>query len=144
MYILLLRISGMKFTGVPRYIDKDVETDGIDNITLGNRVVISNKCFFLTHDYSVTTGMILNGNIPDSYVQIIRPITIGNNVFIGKRSIILPGVSVGNNVIVGAGTILRGNIPDNSIFIGNPCSVVGTVTDLARKWKRNSDLLQYD
>lgn len=50
-----------------------------------------------------------------------KPITIGNNVWIGANSVVLPGVSIGDNVIIGAGSIVTKDIPDNSIAVGNPC-----------------------
>lgn len=145
-YIPLLKMMGMTISGVPRYIGKDVKFDSFKEIHLGNRVVISNECFLLTHDYSITTALISINNEPKSDIQIIRKIIIGNNVFVGKRSIILPGTVVGNNVIIGAGTVLRGNIPDNSVVIGNPCNVIGTVQDQAQKWSKylNTDFIRYD
>lgn len=52
------------------------------------------------------------------------PITIGNNVWIGMRSIILKGVHIGNNVVIGAGTIVTKDIPDNCLAVGNPARVI--------------------
>lgn len=54
------------------------------------------------------------------------PIKIGDNVWIGANSVILPEVEIGSNVIVGAGSIVTKNIPSNSIAVGNPCSVIKT------------------
>lgn len=51
---------------------------------------------------------------------------IGNNVFIGYQSVILPNVRIGDNVIIGAGSIVTKDIPTNSVAVGNPCSVIGT------------------
>ncbi len=53
-----------------------------------------------------------------------KPITIGNNVWIGANSVILPEVIIGDNVVIGAGSIVTKSIPSNSIAIGNPCKVV--------------------
>jgi len=52
------------------------------------------------------------------------PIIIGNNVFVGANSIILPSVKIGDNVVIGAGSVVVKNIPSNSIAVGNPCYVV--------------------
>lgn len=146
LYIPLLKYMGMHINGTPRYIGKDVKFDEFQNITLGDRVVISNECFFLIHDYSITTALISIGEQPKTDVQLIRNILLGNNVFVGKRSIIMPGTVIGNNVIIGAGTVVRGIIPDNSVVIGNPCQIIGSTTGQAYKWKQylSSDVIKYD
>lgn len=53
-----------------------------------------------------------------------KPVTIGDNTWIGGGTIILPGVTIGNNVVIGAGSVVTKNIPDNKIAYGNPCKVV--------------------
>ena len=53
-----------------------------------------------------------------------KPITIGNNVWIGANSTILPEVTIGNNVIIGANSLVIKDIPDNSVAVGNPCRVI--------------------
>ncbi|APZ45081.1 hypothetical protein BW723_01675 [Polaribacter reichenbachii] len=53
-----------------------------------------------------------------------KPIEIGNNVWIGANSTVLPEVIIGNNVIIGANSLVNKDIPDNSIAVGNPCKVI--------------------
>ena len=53
-----------------------------------------------------------------------KPVTIGNNVWIGGSVTILPGVSIGDNVSIGAGSVVVNNIPSNTIAVGNPCKVI--------------------
>jgi len=55
-----------------------------------------------------------------------EPITIGDNVWISANAVILPGVQIGSNVIIGAGSVVTGSVPDNSIAAGNPCRVLRT------------------
>ena len=55
-----------------------------------------------------------------------KPITIGNNVWIGANSTVLPEVVIGNNVIIGANSLVNKDIPDNSVAVGNPCKVIKT------------------
>jgi acetyltransferase-like isoleucine patch superfamily enzyme len=135
LYVPLLKRNGMKITGKPRYIGFHVKFDNFDNIHLGDRVVISDECFLLTHDYSITTALIAINKMPKSDIQLIRDIKIGNNVFIGKRSIIMPNAEIGNNVIIGAGSVVRGKIPNNSIVMGNPATIVGNIKEQALKWE---------
>ena len=54
----------------------------------------------------------------------IKPIKIGNNVWIGANSVILPEVEIGDNVVIGAGSVVTKDIPKNSIAVGNPCKVI--------------------
>ena len=49
---------------------------------------------------------------------------IGDNCFIGGGSFILPGVSIGNNVIVGMGSVITKDVPDNCIVVGNPARII--------------------
>ncbi|MGK0388965.1 MAG: acetyltransferase-like isoleucine patch superfamily enzyme [Maribacter sp.] len=57
-------------------------------------------------------------------IQKGKPIIIGNNVWIGGNSIVLPEVKIGDNVIIGAGSVVTKDIPSNSIAVGNPCKVI--------------------
>jgi acetyltransferase-like isoleucine patch superfamily enzyme len=137
---------GLITSGCPRYIGKDVKFDKYSFITLGDRVVISNGCILLTHDYSITTALIsINAN-PGTDIALERKINIGDNVFIGKNSIIMPNTVIGNNVIIGAGSVVRGKIPSDSIVIGNPCQVVGNVKVKAKDWLKylESDIIRKD
>lgn len=88
-------------------------------IELGNKVVVSGGCDFVTHDGAV---ICFRDEINDA--DIFGKIVIGNNVFIGINSTILPNTFIGDNCIVGAGSVVRGKFPENSVIIGNPAKVV--------------------
>jgi acetyltransferase-like isoleucine patch superfamily enzyme len=102
-------------------------------ITLGNNVHITGECQFINHDGST---LILRKKIPD--LEITAPIEIGDDVFIGYRSIILPGVKIGNGSIIGAGSIVNKSIPANSVAVGNPCKVIKSTDELLGKIKHHS------
>jgi acetyltransferase-like isoleucine patch superfamily enzyme len=136
LMIPLLRVAGMRFTGVPRYISTGVKFDDFSMIQLGRRVVISDRVIMLTHDYSITTALIAAGEQPNTDVAVRKAITVGDNVFIGMGAMLMPGVSIGSNVIIGAGTVVRGNVPSNTLWLGNPGAAGGAVTDLAIRWKQ--------
>jgi maltose O-acetyltransferase len=53
-----------------------------------------------------------------------KPVTIGNNVWIGGSVTILPRVSIDDNVTIGAGSVVVGDIPPNTVAVGNPCKVI--------------------
>lgn len=58
-----------------------------------------------------------------------KPITIGNNVWIGANCTILPGVTIGDNSVIGAGSVVTKNIPDQVVALGNPCKVLRPITE---------------
>lgn len=93
-------------------------------ITIGDNVTLAPRVHILAHDAS--TKMFLN------YAK-IGLVEIGNNVFIGAGSIILPNVKIGNNVIIGAGSVVTTDIPENSLAVGNPAKVIGTTSEYIEK-----------
>lgn len=91
-----------------------------DMVEVGNNVTITSEVVILTHDGSTCLVKDDNG---DRYYK-YAPVKIGDNVFIGYRSIILPGVEIGSNVVVAAGSIVTKSIPNNSVVAGNPAKVI--------------------
>lgn len=134
-YNKLLKHSGIKINGIPRFIAKSVRFDDHSRITLGDRLVVSMNVHFLTHDYSYTTSLIAIGEMPITDIGILRDIKVGSNVFIGMNSLILPGTEIGDNVIVGAGSVVRGKIQNNSVVSGNPAKFVCSIDEYALKVK---------
>lgn len=84
-------------------------------ITIGDNVHIVSGCNFVNHDGGV---LILRKDYPD--LEITKPIVIGNNVYIGLNCTILPGVHIGDNVIVGAGSLVTRDIPAGTVVGGVP------------------------
>lgn len=130
-----LRRGGLRLTGTPRYISHSVFMDDLDKITLGDRVVISSHVSLLTHDYSLTTVLIAQGKHDGrGDVAIVRPITVGRNVFIGRGSLLMPGTTLEDDVIVGAGSVVRGVVRKGTIVIGNPAAPAGEIGALYDKY----------
>lgn len=96
-------------------------------IRVGNNVTISNDVQFLTHDNSID-------RLCQEKCDIFGEITIGNNCFIGARTVILPGVTLGNRTVVGAGSVVTKSFPDGVIVAGNPARQVGTVDAFLKKY----------
>lgn len=134
-YSILLHSTGIKINGKLRFIAKSVKFDDFDKIELGDRLVVSSNVIFLTHDYSFTTALISIKEKPETDIGILGKISVGNNVFIGMNSLLLPGTKIGNNVIIGAGSVVRGTIPNNCVVSGNPAKVVKDITQHAHSIK---------
>lgn len=128
-----LKLCGMNIIGSPNYISSDVYFDNFHRITLNNDCVISKKVVFLTHDFSITIALKAAGQNKNEDVSIDGNIVIGNNVFIGLRSTILPGTNIGDNTVIGAGSLVKGNIPSNSVVAGNPAKIIMTIDEYLKK-----------
>ncbi len=102
-------------------------------ITLGNNVYITNGVRFVTHDGGT---LLFRDKVPD--LEITKPITIGDDVYIGNNVILLPGVTIGNKVIIGAGAVVTHDIPDNSVAVGVPAKVIKTADEYFEKIQRES------
>lgn len=138
-YSALLQRLGVKWGGgKPRFIAASVKFDTFNLITIGERTTISSNTILLTHDYSYTNALIAVGQMPKTDVGIVRPITIGRNVFIGMNVVVLPGTVVEDNVIVGAGSVIRGRLEGDSVYVGNPAIRICSIADYKEKIdKRN-------
>ena len=97
-------------------------------ITLGNHVRVSFDVAFITHDGGTH---ILRKKYPNA--SIYGKIIVGNNVFIGARSIIMPGVTIGNNCIIAAGSVVTKDIKDGHIVGGVPAKLISLTNDYEKK-----------
>ncbi|MCQ2533757.1 MAG: acyltransferase [Clostridia bacterium] len=93
-------------------------------LSVGNDVTIASGAKLEFHDAS--TKHILG------YSKFGR-IKIGNNVFIGANSIVMPNVEIGDNVVIGAGSVVISDIASNSVAAGNPCKVIKTYEAFVEK-----------
>lgn len=99
--------------GKDTFINKGCYFEASEEIDVGSGCFIAPKCQFYDR----------NGHHRD-IVGTDTGITIGNDVWIGAGSIILPGSKVGSGVIIGAGSIVNGDIPENSLAVGRPATPV--------------------
>lgn len=102
-------------------------------ITIGNNVFITAGVQFLTHDGGTLP---LRKEVPD--LEWTAPITIGNDVFIGHRSTILPGITIGDRCIIGACAVVTRSVPSNSVAAGNPAKVIKTTDEYLSGLQRKS------
>ena len=96
--------------------------DNINNYIQANNGIIFGSNIELEPGVSIISSNHKANNLREHTKG--KPITIGNNVWIGANSTVLPEVSIGNNVIIGANSLVSKNIPSNSVAVGNPCRVI--------------------
>jgi len=109
-------VIGTKFFGSEPYL-----------ITIGNHVQVTSGVRFFTHG----GGWVFRKKYPQ--FDFFGKIKIGDNVYIGNCALIMPGVTIGNNVIVAAGAVVTKSVPENSIVGGNPARIIGNLTSLEER-----------
>lgn len=102
-------------------INVGCQFDLASSITIGDQVQVGPEALFLTASHEIGTSDQRAGTL------IASPITVGDGVWIGARSIILPGLTIGSGSVVGAGSIVTRNIPPCSLAMGQPARVVRSI-----------------
>lgn len=127
IYLRKLRQCGLSY-GNDLQIEKGVTIDASFPwlIEIGNNVTLAPWVYILAHDGASKKQI--------GYSKIGK-VKIGDNVYIGARSILLPGVKIGNNCVIGANALLTANtiIPDNSVVIGSPARVIMSTEEYKNK-----------
>ena len=90
-------------------------------ITIGDHVFIGPHCGFYTASHP------LNYTMRNAGLEKALPITIGSNVWFGGHVVVLPGVTIGDGCVIGAGSVVTHDIPANSVAVGSPCRVISTI-----------------
>jgi acetyltransferase-like isoleucine patch superfamily enzyme len=86
-------------------------------VKIGNRVMIAHDTSIITATHNHTNKVMVN-EILHSRVE------IGNDVWIGAKTVIMPGVTIGNGAVIGAGSIVTRSVPDNVIAFGAPAKII--------------------
>ena len=92
-----------------------------NKVSFGDNVFIAPNCGFYT------AGHPLDYRQRNQGLEYAKPIKVGNNVWIGGNVVVLPGVTIGDNCVIGAGSIVTKDIPENTVAVGNPCKVIKTI-----------------
>lgn len=90
----------------------------------GAKVTIGDNAFIAPNVGIYTAGHPLDAERRNQGLEYAYPIRIGNNVWIGAHSVILPGVTIGDHAVIGAGSVVTKDIPSYSLAVGNPCRVI--------------------
>ena len=87
-------------------------------VTFGDNVFIAPNCSFYT------AGHPLDVELRNKKIEYALPIHVGNNVWIGGNVVVVPGVTIGDNTTIGAGSVVTHDIPSGVVAAGNPCRVI--------------------
>ncbi len=135
--VKIARKIGVRFTSEPgnercRILENPLNVFGSEPylVTLGEHVEITSGVRFIPHDGAVWC---LRNDERFFDLDIMTPIRVGNNVFFGNNSIILPGVTIGDNVIVGAGSVVTKDIPSDCVVAGVPAKVIRSLKEYGDK-----------
>lgn len=97
-------------------------------VTIGNNVLIGSGCLIADNDAHPMDAE-KRRDIYNNNDVATRPVVIGDDAFIGARSIILKGVNIGQGAVVGAGSVVTKDVPPHTIVAGNPAKVVKALND---------------
>ncbi len=92
-------------------------------VSFGDNCFIAPNCSFYTAGHPICVSERNSG------IEYAKPITVGNNVWIGGNVVVLPGVTIGDNSVIGAGSVVTHDIPECVIAAGNPCRILRKLTE---------------
>lgn len=136
------KYAQLKSLGINTYICDGVKMDNINNISIGNHVWIGHRCYLDgSGGLSIGNGTIIAREteiltqnhyfqgedlveIPYDKRFVKKPVTIGDNVWIGLRVLVIPGISIGEGAVIGAGSVVTKDVPPLAVVGGNPCRVI--------------------
>lgn len=105
------------------------------------KVKIGDNCFIAPNVSIYTAGHPIHPFTRNSMYEYGKEVTIGDNCWIGGNSVICPGVHIGNNVVIGAGSIVTKDIPDMVVAVGNPCRVIKKISDDDKRYLYKDELI---
>lgn len=135
-------------------VGKNTYIESPIHLCSGKNISIGSKCYFnfnstFIDDYKITigNGVMFGPNVTvcttghPVHIDLRRngemycaPVQIKDNVWIGANAVILPGVTIGENSVIGAGSVVTKDIPANVVAIGSPCKVMRAITDIDKDY----------
>lgn len=104
-------------------------------VKFGRNVFVAPYCGFYTAEHPLNVEQRTAG------LEYARPITVGDNVWIGGHVCVLPGVTIGDNAVIGAGSVVNRDIPTNVVAAGNPCRVIRSLTNKEEKKMKKTTIM---
>lgn len=109
-------------------IQKDCHIGAINKIIIGNNVLLASKVYISDHSHGETTADAIK--LPPAQRRLYSkgPVIIEDNVWLGEGVVVLPGVTIGENSIVGANAVVTKSIPRNCVAGGNPARIIREIS----------------
>jgi len=104
------------------WIGKGAHFDGAGEITIGNGVIMAPDVIIYTRTHNFDSKDLKA--LPFDNISLISPVIIKDYVWIGRRAMIMPGVTIGKGAVIGAGAIVSKDVPEYAVAVGNPAKVV--------------------
>ncbi len=116
------------------------------NLTLvdDTHIYVGDYTMFGPNVTIATAGHPICPELREKGLQYNMPVRIGKNCWIGANAVILPGITIGDNVVIGAGSVVTKDIPSNVVAVGNPCRVLREVGEHDRKYYYKDRKIKWD
>jgi len=116
-----------------------IDTHSGASVTIGNNCYITRNTIILNHTDTHVGGPL---GLYRKYGsdRISKNVVIGNNVFVGVGSVIMPGIKIGDNAIVGAMSLVNKDVPKNTVYAGVPAKYICDVNEMLKKDFNNFDI----
>ena len=126
-----------------KYVCANFNLAGVDD----THIYVGDCTMFGPNVTLATAGHPILPELREKGLQFNMPIRIGRNCWLGAGVIVLPGVTIGDNVVVGAGSVVTKDLPDNVVAVGTPCRVLREVNEHDREYyfkgrKMDSSMLE--
>lgn len=122
--------------GVYANFNLTVVDDG--HIYVGNQVMFGPNVTIATANHPIEPGLRMRA------LQYNKDVHIEDNVWIGANVVIVPGVTIGKNTVIGAGSVVTKDIPENSVAVGNPCRVIREIGEHDREYFYKSEKIDWE
>lgn len=126
------------FLGDNVYVNFNLTVVDDVEIIVGNNVLFAPNCTLTTANHPINPDLRRKG------YQYAKKIVIGNNVWLGANVVVLPGVTIGENSVIGAGSVVTKDIPANVVAMGIPCRVVREISERDDKFFDRDKLIDYE
>lgn len=116
------------------------------NLTMvdDTHIYVGDNTMFGPNVTIATAGHPILPELREKAYQYNAPVHIGKNCWLGAGVIVLPGITIGDNVVIGAGSIVTKDIPSNVVAVGNPCKVLRPVNDRDKEFYFKNKKIDYD
>ena len=108
------------------------------HIFVGDKVLIGPNVTIATANHPIQP------ELRSKALQYNKDVHIGDNVWIGANAVICPGVTIGKNTVIGAGSVVTKDIPENVVAVGNPCRVMRQISERDQKYYYRNEEIDWD